>query len=60
MPEESTTPDLVELSRHAFDAANRNDLDAAMTSSALMQSGRRRGWAAFTRVSRRFVEVMKP
>ena len=31
MPEESTTPDLVELSRQAFDAANRHDLDAAMS-----------------------------
>jgi len=28
MPEESTTPDLVELVRRAFEAANRRDLDA--------------------------------
>jgi ketosteroid isomerase-like protein len=28
MPEESTTPDLVELTRLAFEAANRRDIDA--------------------------------
>ena len=28
MPEESTTPDLVELVRQAFDAGNRHDVDA--------------------------------
>jgi ketosteroid isomerase-like protein len=31
MSEESTTPDLVELTRHLYDAANRGDFDA-MTS----------------------------
>jgi ketosteroid isomerase-like protein len=31
MSEESTTPDLVELTRRAFDAGNRHDLDALMT-----------------------------
>ena len=31
MPEEPTTPDLVELVRQAFDAGNRRDLDAAMS-----------------------------
>jgi ketosteroid isomerase-like protein len=31
MPEESTTPDLVELTRRWFEAANRRDLDAAQT-----------------------------
>jgi ketosteroid isomerase-like protein len=31
MPEESTTPDLVELSRHLYDAANSGNFDA-MTS----------------------------
>jgi ketosteroid isomerase-like protein len=31
MPEESTTPDLVELTRQAFDAANRGELDAMMS-----------------------------
>jgi ketosteroid isomerase-like protein len=30
MPEESTTPDLVELVRQAFDAGNRHDVDAIM------------------------------
>ena len=29
MPEESTTPDLVELMRRGFEAANRRDVDAA-------------------------------
>ncbi len=31
MPEESTTPDLVELTRQGIDAANRRDLDAVMS-----------------------------
>ena len=31
MPEESTTPDLVELARGAVDAANRRDFDAGMS-----------------------------
>jgi ketosteroid isomerase-like protein len=31
MSEESTTPDLVELTRDVFDAASRHDLDAAMS-----------------------------
>jgi ketosteroid isomerase-like protein len=30
MPEQSTTPDLVELSRQLFDAAGRGDVDALM------------------------------
>ena len=30
MPEESTTPDLVELTRQAFDAGSRHDVDAIM------------------------------
>jgi ketosteroid isomerase-like protein len=30
MPQESTTPDLVELTRRAFEAATRHDLDAYM------------------------------
>jgi ketosteroid isomerase-like protein len=30
MSEESTTPDLVELTRHMFEAANRRDFDAAL------------------------------
>jgi ketosteroid isomerase-like protein len=30
MSQESTTPDLVELTRHAFEVANRHDLDALM------------------------------
>ena len=30
MPEESTTPDLVELARRSFDAVNRRDFDAMM------------------------------
>jgi ketosteroid isomerase-like protein len=30
MPEESTTPDLVELTRGAFEAVSRRDLDALM------------------------------
>ena len=30
MPEEATTPDLVELTRRAFEAANRRDLDAVI------------------------------
>jgi ketosteroid isomerase-like protein len=30
MPEESTTPDLVELVRRAFEAANRHDVHAVM------------------------------
>ena len=31
MPEEATTPDLVELTRLAFEAANRRDLDAVIS-----------------------------
>jgi ketosteroid isomerase-like protein len=31
MSEESTTPDLVELTRRQFEAANRHDLDAVMS-----------------------------
>jgi hypothetical protein len=31
MPEDSTTPDLVELARRQLDAVNRRDLDALMT-----------------------------
>jgi ketosteroid isomerase-like protein len=31
MPEESTTPDLVELTRHFVEAANRLDFDAVMS-----------------------------
>jgi ketosteroid isomerase-like protein len=34
MPEESTTPDLLELTRNALEAANRHDLDALMGSYA--------------------------
>jgi ketosteroid isomerase-like protein len=34
MPEESTTPDLVELTRQVCEAANRHNLDAAMSFSA--------------------------
>jgi uncharacterized protein (TIGR02246 family) len=34
MPEESTTPDLVELVRRAFEAANCRDLDAVANSFA--------------------------
>ena len=34
MPEESTTPDLVELVRMQFDALNRRDLDGVMSSVA--------------------------
>jgi uncharacterized protein (TIGR02246 family) len=34
MSEESTTPELVELVRRAFEAANRHDLDAVMSSFA--------------------------
>jgi ketosteroid isomerase-like protein len=35
MPEESTTPDLVELVGRALEAANRRDLDAVMSSFAV-------------------------
>jgi ketosteroid isomerase-like protein len=31
MPEESTTPDLVELTRRAFEAVNQRDIDALMS-----------------------------
>jgi ketosteroid isomerase-like protein len=31
MPEESTTPDFVELTRLAFEAANQRDIDAVMS-----------------------------
>jgi ketosteroid isomerase-like protein len=31
MPEESTTPDLVELTRRQFEAVNRHDMDAVMS-----------------------------
>ena len=31
MSDESTTQDLVELTRHAFEAANRRDIDAVMS-----------------------------
>jgi len=31
MPEESTTPDLVELTRRNFEAANRRDFDAVLS-----------------------------
>ena len=34
MPEESTTPDLVELVRRQFEAGNRRDLDAVTSSFA--------------------------
>ena len=34
MPEESTTPDLVELTRRSVEAANRRDLDAVASSFA--------------------------
>ncbi len=34
MPEESTTPDLVELTRQAIDAMTRGDLDAAISYAA--------------------------
>jgi ketosteroid isomerase-like protein len=34
MSEESTTPDVVELTRHVLEAANRHDLDALMGSYA--------------------------
>jgi ketosteroid isomerase-like protein len=34
MPEESTTPDLVELMGRTFEAANRRDLDALISSFA--------------------------
>jgi uncharacterized protein (TIGR02246 family) len=34
MPEESTTPDLVELMGRAFEAANRRDLDAVASNFA--------------------------
>jgi ketosteroid isomerase-like protein len=34
MPEESTTPDLVELVGMAFEAANRRDIDAVVSSFA--------------------------
>jgi ketosteroid isomerase-like protein len=34
MSEESTTPDVVELTRRVFDASRRKDLDAAMSSFA--------------------------
>jgi len=34
MPDESTTPDLVELMGRAFEAANRRDLDAVASSFA--------------------------
>jgi hypothetical protein len=33
-PEESTTPDLVELLHRALEAANRRDFDAMTTSTA--------------------------
>ncbi len=31
MPDESTTPDLVEISRRAYEAVNRRDFDAVMS-----------------------------
>jgi ketosteroid isomerase-like protein len=31
MPEESTTPDVVELTRRAFEAVNQHDVDAVMS-----------------------------
>ncbi|HEY4450308.1 MAG TPA: nuclear transport factor 2 family protein [Solirubrobacteraceae bacterium] len=31
MPEESTSPDVVELTRRAFEAVNRHDVDAVMS-----------------------------
>jgi ketosteroid isomerase-like protein len=34
MPDESTTPDLVELTRRTSEAANRRDLDAVASSFA--------------------------
>lgn len=34
MSAESVTPNLVELARHAIDAMNRGDLDAAMSYAA--------------------------
>jgi ketosteroid isomerase-like protein len=34
MPEESTTPDLAEITRRGFDAVNRRDLDTVMSYAA--------------------------
>ena len=34
MPDESTTPDLVELTRKQFEAANRRDMDALLSLGA--------------------------
>src|ERR1700730_15113744 len=34
MPEESTTPDLVEVAREVFEAASRRDVDAMMSGYA--------------------------
>jgi ketosteroid isomerase-like protein len=53
MPEESTTPDLVELSDRQIEAGNRGDLDAVLGSFALdaVLDGSRRGMPTFEGVS---------
>jgi ketosteroid isomerase-like protein len=60
MPEESTTADLVELVRGAFEAVNRRDLDALMrfySPDALLDTTRTVGVAPRGRVAiRRLVE----
>jgi ketosteroid isomerase-like protein len=54
MPEESTTPDLVELVRSAFEAYNRRDLDAVMpffAPDAVLDATRTLGIAPHGRVA---------
>src|SRR5438552_1792351 len=45
MPEESATPDLVELTRRAFETGTRHDLDATWVSCSRRGLGSVRPWA---------------
>jgi hypothetical protein len=51
MSQESTTPDLVELTRRAFEAANRRDLDAVSSFFASDTVFEARRWNNLPRAS---------
>src|SRR5204863_6170763 len=59
MSEESTTPDPVERVRRQFEAANRRDLDAVMSSfavDAVLEGGR---WGTSSKAKRQFVPSLR-
>ena len=55
MSEESTTPDLVELTRLAFEAVNQRDIDAVMRFFAPDAVFDGREWRTVTKAERQFV-----